>query len=557
MKSAHLCLSVGVFAALLFLGACGGGGTADNAASDNGSSSSPAPTPTPTPAPEPAPTLEMEPEAVPSGAYFFSDCQSGAQIGCIPGDNANAGTSPSAPKRDLAGFNVNTLPAGAAALFARGGAWTNFHVMVKNLNATPTQPIIFGSYVPSWGGNVRPLLKVSQSVGFEFGHFNDTDNDGGYTLRNLKLDGEGVSDWGLWLRDDLRNLTVSSLDITGFAIGVHSQSGGTHGVTFFTLRNSYIHHNSDMGMLGGADDMTLDGNTFADNNFSGSGFSHGVYLGGHGRNGVVRRNTFANNSTVNGVCTGGNFTVHGQWDGLLVENNTITQTASAGGCYGISINSAYSTPEWFRNLVVRGNTIVNLGNCSICLTSAPGAIVENNLIVNTQATYHAGVAIPDRTPGAGDDIDTGAIVRNNTIFLAQPASGSEGIALGTGSGSNLQVVSNLIYYGTAANASHYCFAHTALSNYAAFANNLCHHAGGGGRWSSVYSSLADAQASGFDTSGLDSNPLFVVLPASDNHWNDQLNVGSPAVNAGHATLSSAQDRLSISRIVPDIGSREQ
>jgi hypothetical protein len=36
--------------------------------------------------------------------------------------------------------------------------------------------------------------------------------------------------------------------------------------------------------------------------------------------------------------------------------------------------------------------------------------IEHDIIVNSQATYQAGILIPDRTPGPGDDVDPGAII---------------------------------------------------------------------------------------------------------------------------------------------------
>ena len=40
--------------------------------------------------------------------YYFSDCQTGAAVGCVSGNDTNTGTSPAAPKQTLAGINVNT-----------------------------------------------------------------------------------------------------------------------------------------------------------------------------------------------------------------------------------------------------------------------------------------------------------------------------------------------------------------------------------------------------------------------------------------------------------------
>lgn len=490
----------------------------------------------------------------PSVTYYFSDCQAGAHAGCVAGNNANAGTSAAAPKRNLSGFNVNALPAGAALLFARGGVWSDFRVMLKNLNVNSSQPLVFDAYTPAWGGTAAPWFKVAQFVGFEFGHFNDTDNDGGYTLRNLKLDGEmnGNSPWGLWLRDQVHHVTVENLEITRFAIGVHSSGGALPGVSSLTIRNSNIHHNSEHGMLGNANDMLIEGNTIADNNMDGGGFEHGIYLGGQGHNGIIRNNTFTNNSAPNGVCTGGNLTVHGQWDGLVIEGNTITQAASLGGCYGISVTDGYASVEYFRNLVIRGNTIVNLGGCSICIDSAPNVLVENNVIVNP---LWGGITIPGLGAGAGDDAPSAATIRNNSIYFTQAEAAGVAIALRSNSGSSNRVVSNLVYFGANSHSNHRCFEETGPSNFTAFNNNLCHHAGGNGRWSSTHATLAAAQAAGFDTNGSSANPL-ITVPTSGNGWSMALQAGSPAINAGHATLSSTTDKLGMARSIPDIGAYE-
>lgn len=469
----------------------------------------------------------------PSGpTYYFSDCQAGADSRCVPGKNSNSGTQPSSPKRDLSGFDINALPAGSQILFAKGGVWAGFNAQLRNLNVTPTQPLVFDSYEPSWGGNSPPWLKAGgANYAFQFGSFGDKANDGGYTLRNLKLDGLGAAgSWGIHLRNNVRNVTLDNLEITGFMLGVHSGNDSEPGITAFTIRNSHIHHNIEMGMLGDANDLLVEGSTFAGNNFSGSAFNHGIYLSGHGRNGVLRNNSFINNSAVNGVCAGGNITVHGQWDGLLVEGNTIRQDASSGGCYGISINPAYDTAEYFRNVVLRGNTIVNMGFVAIGVASAPGIVVESNTIVNLQPTYQVGILIPERSPMTGDEADTGAVVRHNAIYFLQAASGSEGIALrGSkgGSGTNLQVQSNLIYFGSRSNADHRCFGHTARSNFSAFKSNVCYHAGGNGAWSAAHPNLSSARSAGFDVDGADSDPK-IASPSASNRWRCLLSAGSPA-----------------------------
>ena len=424
-KMLNRCLTVMIVTTAV--AGCGGG-------SDSSEPTTGAPLGTaPAPAPGPAPDLG----SAPTGArvLYFSDCQSGAASGCLPGSNGNAGTSASAPKQDLSGIDLDALPAGSRLLFARGGVWSNFRVSLRNLNATPSNPIVFDSYAASWGGTAQPWLMNGGGIAFNFGAFNDTVADGGYTIRNLKLDGRGIAgSWGVFLSNETRNVTLENLDISGFFIGVHSQNNGATGNTALVVRNSNIHNNSEHGILGDATDLVIEGNTIADNNMDGGPREHGIYLGGHGRNGVIRNNTFSNNSAPGGVCSGGNLTVHGQWDGLLIEGNTIQQAASTGGCYGISITPGYDLPEFFRNVVIRGNTITNLGGCAVCAGAAPGILVEGNRIFNSQATYQTGVVLGANVdgggsrPAPGDAADAGGVVRNNIVCFTQPAGGSSAVA---------------------------------------------------------------------------------------------------------------------------------
>lgn len=363
--------------------------------------------------------------------YYFADCAEGADPKCVPGNNSNAGTDPASPKRDLRGFDINNLPAGTQVLFARGGAWSGFSVVLRNLNATAAAPIVLDSYAPAWGGTARPRLASNSGTVLVFGLYSDRVVDGGYTVRNLKLDGRGSAQWGAFIVGETRNVTLENLEVTGFEIGVFFQNMGSNGNTALAVRNSEIHHNRNMGMLGDAHDLVVEGNTIASNNFSGSGFNHGLYLSGAGRNAVVRNNRFLNNSVVKGVCTGGNLTVHGKWDGLLIEGNTIAQEAADGGCYGVSVTPGYTTAEYFRNVVVRGNTIVNVGGCAICFGAAVGPVAENNVIVNHNKSWMSGVVLAAnvQSPGiGGDEVDDGAVIRNNVMCFAHPRRDSEQVA---------------------------------------------------------------------------------------------------------------------------------
>jgi hypothetical protein len=496
--------------------------------------------------------------------YYVSDCQSGADAACVAGNDANAGTSASAPWQSITKVSgvLSTLAAGDQVLFARGGSWVNSFMNPTNLKATPTSPIVFDAFKPSWGaGTARPILTESRA-GYNLFNFNDQGAnvmDGGYTIRNLDLRGGGTGMWGIFLYNGVTNVTIDNVSITGFTIGMQINSDNAVAQNI-SITNSTIANNAQHGILGSGNNITIQGNTIAGNGFDiadfGAGFTHGIYLGGNGSNAIVRGNTFTDNTMYNGSCVAGPLVVHGQWNNVLIENNVMTQTAASPGCYGISVKPDYNTPEFMTNFVIRANTVVNMGSAAIALTSVPGIIVEDNVIINTQAQYQVGIVLPIKQRSSIDAADNAAIIRNNSIYFSQAGASSVGIQANS-EGTNHQVVSNLIYFGAGSNSLHSCFTVGASSIYAAFSNNLCYSAGGNGTWSNSATTLALAQAAGFDASSLTANPLLVALPSSSNGWSMALQSTSPARDTGSTTYSSTVDKTLAARDAkPDVGAYE-
>jgi hypothetical protein len=377
----------------------------------------PAPQPAPPPpAPAPAPTPAPAPAPVPGAlTIYVSDCQAGAPFTCVPGSDASDGRTEERPRRTL-GQWVNTLPAGSRVLLNRGGVWNDVGVMLENPNTTAAAPLTFDAY----GTGPKPWLKKAAGNMFNVGGgWGNTSNDGGYVFRNLKFDGLLTAEWGFWFVQNVRDVTLENNEITGFRIAINSNDGSPVGVTGITLRNNHIYRNRAMGLLGHYDNMLIEGNTFEANNFSGSTFDHGTYIGG-GHNITIRGNRYLRNSTVDGECRGGNMTFHGQIDGLLIEGNTVEQDSAADGCWLMSVTQGYSSPEWFRNAVIRNNKLINGGNTVMAVQSAPGVLVEGNVVINTRATTQTAFAIGSGANGGGDVADEGAIVRNNVVCRVNP-----------------------------------------------------------------------------------------------------------------------------------------
>lgn len=411
------------------------------------------------PAPTCTRTATLTPNAAPAGActqpptttgtvLYFSSCRAGSAATCVPGTNSNPGTQ-AQPKFDLAGVNVNALPPGSRLLFARGGVWEGFGVQLANRNVTSAAPLVFEAY----GAGTIPVLRSNGSFAFLFGPYGDTQSDGGYVVRNLKLDGQTGQGYGVHLRYDVRDVLLDGVEVSGYEIGIHSQNTGANGNERITIRNSRIYRNSGMGLLGDAYGFVLEGNTFEQNNFSGSTFNHAVYISGKGTGLVIRGNTFANNSVApSGVCTGGNVTVHGQWVGGLIENNTIRQDVPAGfGCYGLSVTPGYNSAEWFRDFEVRGNRVINLGGCSLCFGATRAPYVHDNVVISDQPAgeFHTAILTgANAVQGAGgDDPDGGGRFENNVVCFRNPGTKA---ALNVAAGGGATVSGTIVRTGDSA-----------------------------------------------------------------------------------------------------------
>lgn len=500
-----------------------------------------------------------------AATYYVSDCQAGAAGTCVAGNDSNAGTSAAAPWKSTAKVTsaFGNLAAGDKVLFARGGSWSNASLgLLQNLKASAANPITLDSYAPAWGGTAKPILLETRS-GYNLISFDDSGSpeaDGGYVVNGLDLRGGGSAQWGIFTSQLTSDITLTNLNIEGFAIGIHCGTA----IQRVKLQNSTLKNNRSQGILWGCANSLVENTTFDNNGYESPPFDHPVYMTTGGSNTTLRGNTFINNALEGGVCKSTVIVAHGVSTNLTIENNLIYQAAgtSNSGCWGIAIDTGYGEPESFTTPKVRGNTIVNAGGYGIGCSACISPLIENNVIVSETASMVA-IAIPDRSRGSDDAADSGAIIRNNSIYFGTTPQYSQGISVtpqgGSTIGSNAQVVSNLIYFGgAAAHSNHQCFAmaRTTMSNFAAFNNNLCYTAAGNGAYSDVYSTLAAAKAAAFDLAGLAVDPKLAALPSKANNWALTLSAGSPAINAGNVLSSTVDRLLSLVRSVPDIGAFE-
>ncbi len=508
-----------------------------------------------------------------AATYYLSDCQAGAAAGCVPGSSANDGLSPAKPKQTW-----DQLPArkgGDTILFAKGGAWTNASMRIHVPTASAASPVTWDSYTPPWGGVAKPILTESRTGKslFSFDDGGQKAADGGYVIRNLALRGGGVlggpagADFGVFLYWAVNDVLMENLEISGFKVGVHAahlpkaaNGWENHRVV---LRSSNVHDNSVDAFLGGAADLLIENNTF-DRNGSTAIFDHTIYISSAVR-GVIRNNVMTRSVLDRaGKCAASVIVVHGTVEGLVIEGNKIVQPAGGGipQCFGIEVSGGYADSygvEYFRDVSIRGNVIVDVGHVGIGVRGCTGCVVESNAIVWTGAAGNQGISMAMNNPSNLDERGTELTVRNNSIYMQAPVGEVTGVRL-INEGTNHTITGNLILFGGSPNsAPARCFDTStyAIANFAMFNNNLCFRPTGNLAYSVIHKSLDHAKAAGFDVDGLSADPILLAPPTAANGFSLAIAPHSPAAKAAHPTLSAAKDIAGQRRgTTPDIGAHQ-
>ena len=505
--------------------------------------------------------------------YYLSDCQAGATAGCIAGSGTNDGLSAAKPMQTW-----SQLPArmgGDNILFAKGGSWVDASMGIFIATASVSNPVTWDGYTPPWGGTAKPILTEARADRYLF-NFDDGGQkiaDGGYIIRNLDLRGGGVMGvstggasaiFAYWAVNDL---VMENLEISGFKNAVytaHLPKNLTNGWENYriTLRNSYVHDNSASSFLGGAADLVIE-NNILDRNGATPILDHDLYISSVTR-GVIRNNTITRSVLdSNGKCTGSVIVVHGAVDGLMIENNKIVQPSggSMPTCFGIEVSGGYDDAqgaEYFHDVVIRGNSVVNVGYIGIGARNCARCVVENNALVWTGSGGSQAISMYMNSPSSYDERGGSLTIRNNSIFM-QDASSSPGAIRLLNEGAKHTVTSNLIVFGSATAGAATCFDTStyAIGDFAAFDNNLCFRQGGTVAYSAAYATLAAAKLAGFDVHGINADPLLAANPSAANNYNMAIRSTSPAVNTGSQALSAVKDITGRLRdAAPDMGAWE-
>jgi hypothetical protein len=482
---------------------------------------------------------------------YFCDCQAGAQTGCVAGSDSNPGTSASAPKQTwgaaVAAFNA--MNAGDTIALCKGGFWnvpatgdcggqwenTRCAAGTNLKDAANTSTCDVRDYQASWGGTAKPVLYANATnattrivshwwghalvgvriLNLEFRGNNLGPTGGVYNNSNgISLGSCGPSNDSDWL---VCNNTFSNM-----RLGMVLNNNGAYHSKFTVWGNRFLMNDLDAILGGPGADSTFDANLFDNNGgqmpHDGFNYSHTLYPTAPGVTGASIVNNEIRYSSVQ--CNAAIISGHGNYDGLLIENNILDGGANPQGhCWGTALDSGGGSNMYLRNTLIRRNRVV-AGGVGIGLAEGPGSVIENNAItIKGSSSWAQAIYVPDEAACSGCDVQGNTTVRNNSILMAMTGGGVlGGISVGV-EGTGYVIANNAIEWLVGAGT---CFG-TGLSAgaYTFVGNNACH----GSSWGTTY----DA------TTHITSDPLF----ASSINFTPR--PGSPLIGAGNPAYAPPTD----------------
>lgn len=547
-------------------GSSGTGGSAGSGAAEGGEGGDP-----------PSTATECEDVGLDAAVIrYVCDCQAGAAAGCVAGSDDAAGTIDEPWQTyDKARQAFATLRPGETIALCRGGSFVPGSTRTwVNATCVANDPCIVRDYVPSGGSSMdaRPLITVSSGHGIDLEDGGDSDHEEGYLFMNLDVrsTSNGADGFGVLIYNDIDDVLFCGMSLEGFEVGFHAAASnppaaGSDGRNArIELRSSWVVNNGSQGYLGSCDGCAITSTFFQNNGFAVATQSeavrnHNIYFASHELVHGVRAvgNELYQSAMFAGKCEGVPLVVHGQFEDVTLDGNYIHEDKDAvgGGCWGLAVDTGYTNEaEAFTNVVIRNNRVIDTGNVGIGTSGCSSCLIENNLVIQTQASFGGStlIAVPNRDRGENDQVTSSVIVRNNTLVDLSSAA-ITGLALG-GEGSSHQATSNAVF-GDAGGTLN-CFSYgLADTSYASRDHNLCFAASGTMRWTSAQPALDAWQtASGADAASASADPLFVSVTAP---YDFHPGVGSPLIDAS-SDMAPMTDLEGKSRgSSPDIGAYER
>ncbi|MFZ5523308.1 MAG: hypothetical protein ACOY9D_04385 [Pseudomonadota bacterium] len=504
--------------------------------------------------------------------HYYCDCGTGAEPGCVVGNNNNSGLTTALPRRTIqqAQTDFASLSAGDTIALCKGGAFgissalTTFGSIGRCADTIACNDV--REYTPTTftgaAGSAKPIIYAASGIGsiFEFS------GRGGVRILNLSLHGNGITTDIILTYNQAKDIIIANNDIDGATnagVDMNPHPVPTPAWTASQLRmtvvGNNITNNTVHGMYGGANSYTFSYNNML-NNGNDNQFDHQIYLGNADSMELYDFQIVGNYIYGSSVptCDGGIIIAHGNLTNILIANNWLEiPGAKTSNCYGISLNNygGYPAPRHFRNVEISGNVIINSESRGITTAESPNAIIENNVIIYTSSSseYYAIYAGEHARTTTADDLNTANVIRNNTVYFGPGVTGNAkyGVAVrieGTG-----HIVSNNVVYSAATSGTQLdCFYYPlSLASYNFINNNQCDTAGAAYVWELTHGATLAAWQNytsnyGFDANSISgSDPLFTNAPTDFKPA-----AGSPLIGAGNNISMSTLDKTGKARSNP-------
>ncbi len=380
-----------------------------------------------------------EPAPAASGTTYYVDS--------VAGNDANSGTSESAPWRTLTPVRNRTFRPGETVRFKRGGSWTG--PLVAKDSGVSGSPITFSDY----GSGPLPVFS---NPGVTYGHAVEI-RASWVVVENLLA--RDAHEAAIFIAAGANNNIVRNCELTqaGAGVTVNGQynlitgnyahdltmivdtPGGDddYGAVGFWLNapNNEVSYNRavnckahsyDYGSDGGVVEIYGNGdNSYIHHNWGETSNGFMEVGGGTAQNVRLAYNVAYNNGSLSCLHTGGNFTA--TVTNLRIENNTVVQTSGAGSLFqclstfssntmSLRNNIFYTSASVYTNggFTHENNIYYMLGSAGVGYSLGPNERIADPLFVNVSGKdFHLRSGSPaidaGRNLGYTSDMDGGAV----------------------------------------------------------------------------------------------------------------------------------------------------
>lgn len=358
--------------------------------------------------------------------YYYCDCGTGASSSCVPGNDANVGTSPSSPRRTFSNAmsRFAGLSSGDTVALCRGGAWDGATGGWYSKSCSASNTCDFRDYVPSWGTTATARPRINTGNGVMLWGFNGPTAG----LRWWNLDIREGPDYsagqGIWFAtSSFQDVDMCNLRVDGSYLQFNMQATGSRNARF-TVRNSEFLNSGFSAFIGTPPGTTFDGNVFTNNGLLSTPQMHTIYfvlpsgLSSDAPYQIVFKN---NKVTTDTRCGGVMLVVHETFvqSQVIFENNLITTTSTNANCYGIQTSSSAASGD-IRNAIVRRNRIQTPGPTALELSCCTNCVASDNILIGGD------VWINGNTSCNGGNAGTGVTFQNNSLYQSVVSVGAVG-----------------------------------------------------------------------------------------------------------------------------------